>query len=249
MPSTRTDAVSSRYNYTSVIHRMREGIDEGFFQHLNVSDCFTLYNDYFSPQGNGVILIKNQSAQNPATEDSLLILVAVLLVFAFANLRKRKIDVSLAGLWRLGFGALTEFTYLVIGMPRDDPAGLISNVILANTPQLILSVVYVFYNAMFSTFLVQREFSLMCQEDRRKPLRVSEPRGLQRSSYFISLRLRYGIPFPIAVLTILGFRKYDGTMRMVATNSKAISAACHPPAEDQSQGHLLPSEELLHLII
>ncbi|KAK2058644.1 hypothetical protein LY76DRAFT_593104 [Colletotrichum caudatum] len=38
----------------------------------------------------------------------------------------------------------------------------------------------------------------------------------------------------------LGFRKYDGGKRMVATNSKAISAACHPPAEDQSQGHLLP---------
>ncbi|KAK2027464.1 hypothetical protein LX32DRAFT_694763 [Colletotrichum zoysiae] len=59
------------------------------------------------------------------------------------------IDASLAGLWRLGFGALTEFTYLVIGMPRDDPAGLISNVILANTPQLILSVVYVFYTATY----------------------------------------------------------------------------------------------------
>lgn len=45
---------------------------------------------------------------------------------------------------------------------------------------------------MLSTFLVQREFSRM--HVTRKPLRVSEPRGIQRSSFFISLPLRYGIP-------------------------------------------------------
>lgn len=91
----------------------------------------------------------------------------------------------------MGFGALTPYTYLVVGLPRDDPAGLISNVLLANLPQLILSIVYILYNAMLSTFLVQREFSRM--NSRRKPLRVSEPIGIQRSSYYISLPLRYGI--------------------------------------------------------
>lgn len=45
-----------------------------------------------------------------------------------------------------------------------------------------------------STFLVQREFSHMYKAEKRKPLRVSEPVGIQRSSYFISLPLRYGIP-------------------------------------------------------
>ena len=45
---------------------------------------------------------------------------------------------------------------------------------------------------MLSTFLVQREFSRMYRV--RKPPRVSEPLGIQRSSYFISLPLRYGIP-------------------------------------------------------
>lgn len=68
------------------------------------------------------------------------------------------------------------------------------NVLLANLPQFVMSIMYIFYNAMMTTFLVQREFSHMYKEKRRKPLRVSEPIGIQRGSYFISLPLRYGIP-------------------------------------------------------
>jgi len=165
---------------------------------------------------------------------------------------------------------------------------------------------------MLSCFLVQREFSRMSNS--RNLLRVSEPRGIQRSSYFISLPLRYGLPLyatsglmhwlvsqslflarvtaffpdgtvdqassfstcgysPIAVffsktpcsskpfdnesLTVLftgilvgiflvlcligiGFFNYDGTMPVVSTNSRAISAACHVLEEDERYGYLLP---------
>ncbi|KAK1961407.1 hypothetical protein LY78DRAFT_588797 [Colletotrichum sublineola] len=179
-------------------------------------------------------------------------------------------------------------------MPRRDPAGLIANVILANMPQLVLSVLYILYNTMLSTFLLQREFSRLGKPEYRKPLRVSEPVGIQRSSYSISLPLRYGIPLsasstfmhwlvsqslflariravlpdgrddeinsfstcgysPIAlfftmiagivlvlIIVGLGFRRYDGTMRMVSTNSLAISAACHVLPEDRENGYVLP---------
>ncbi|KAK5653795.1 hypothetical protein OQA88_7953 [Cercophora sp. LCS_1] len=208
------------------------------------------------------------------------------------SFRARKMSHSLPSLWKLGFGALTPYTYLVTALPRKDPEGLISNVLLANTPQVIVSFVYMVVNIVLSAYLVQREFSGMHKT--RKPLRVSEPLGIQRSSYFISLPMRYGIPFyvtsgfmhwmisqslflaritafypngevdvehsfstcgysPIAVVITLfmeaalfgvvvwlGFRKYDGVMRMVSTNSRAISAACHVPPEDQETGYLLP---------
>ncbi|KAK8085738.1 hypothetical protein PG997_007009 [Apiospora hydei] len=218
-----------------------------------------------------------------------------LLVISFTSLRHRSIRISIPSFWDLGFGALTPFTYLVIGLPRGDPEGLIANVLLANLPQLLLSLTYVCYNATLSAFLVQREFGLMHREDKRRTLRVSEPVGLQRSSYTISLPLRYGIPLyaasglihwlisqslflaritalqdqhgtvdvrdsfstcgysPIAVLAtvlagliqvlalvILGFHKYDGVMRIVSTNSRAISAACHALEEDRKEGYLLP---------
>lgn len=44
----------------------------------------------------------------------------------------------------------------------------------------------------------------------------------------------------MAAIIVVGFRKYDGTMRMVSTNSKAISAACHVLSEDLADGYQLP---------
>lgn len=124
----------------------------------------------------------------------MLVVTISLLVISFTSLRARHIQVSLAGFWDLGFGSLTPFTYLVIGLPRADPYGLIANVLLANLPQLLLSLTYICYNSTLSAFLVQREFSRMAAEKRRRTLRVSEPVGLQRSTYTISLPFRYGIP-------------------------------------------------------
>lgn len=115
-----------------------------------------------------------------------------LLALSVVSLSTRNISRRIPSLWNLGFGALTPFTFINIGLPRTDPAGLISNVLVANLPQFVLSILYLFYNGMMSSFLVQREFSRM--KSIRKPLRVSEPLGIQRGSYFISLPLRYGIP-------------------------------------------------------
>lgn len=122
----------------------------------------------------------------------ILAIAAGLLALSLKSLSARGFSSSVPAWWSLGFGALTPYTYLNIGLPKTDPAGLISNILIANLPQLVLSILYLFYNAMLSCFLVQKEFSEMWRK--RKPLRVSEPEGIQRSSYFISLPLRYGIP-------------------------------------------------------
>lgn len=118
----------------------------------------------------------------------------VLYAQAFHTLQDLGFSVSITSFWSMGFGQLQPYTYLVIGLPKADPGGLMVNVLLANLPQFIMSIIYIFYNAMLTTFLVQREFSHMYKENKRKPLRVSEPIGIQRGSYFISLPLRYGIP-------------------------------------------------------
>lgn len=95
----------------------------------------------------------------------------------------------------MGLGELQDYTFIYISFPRDDPWGLISNVILANVPQLMASTFYLLYNGILTMFLVQFEFSNMYK---RKSLRVSEPVGTQRSSYPISLPFRYGIPLFIS---------------------------------------------------
>lgn len=50
--------------------------DAHTYDRLNVSACFNLYDDYFTPQGNVIVLVKNGSVQSPP-DDSLLMYVSI----------------------------------------------------------------------------------------------------------------------------------------------------------------------------
>lgn len=123
-------------------------------------------------------------------------MLPALLATAFAPLEQRKVSISMASFWGMGLGNLKDYTFLYVGLPRADPLGLISNILLANAPQLLVSLFYIAYNTMLTTFLAQREFSRMHRS--RRTLRVSEPVGDQRSSYPISLPFRYGLPLQVS---------------------------------------------------
>ncbi|KAK5696441.1 hypothetical protein LTR97_007742 [Elasticomyces elasticus] len=79
-------------------------------------------------------------------------------------------------------------------------AGLIANVVLANTPQLILSFIYIFYNDAFTRMLMSYEWAQFAET--RKALRVSRPRGKQRSTYWLQLPLRYSIPMMMSMVLL-----------------------------------------------
>ncbi|KAM7218253.1 hypothetical protein V8F06_006316, partial [Rhypophila decipiens] len=74
-------------------------------------------------------------------------------------------------------------------------------VAVANTPQFITSLTYLYYNIVLTTMAVEREWHRPgmpgTTQSRAPTLRVSQPRGQQRSSYFLSLPYRYGIPLLI----------------------------------------------------
>lgn len=148
------------------------------------------------------------------------------------------------------------------------------------------------YNGLLTSMSVGSELSRYGAA--RKPLRVSAPIGMQRSSYFLSLPYRFGVPlsicsglmrwfisqsvffvrtvaynsdgtkdppndtsgvgfspigiifaFSLAVTMLLPLgvvafvKKYPDTIPLMSTNSAAISAACHPPADD-IDAYLLP---------
>ena len=67
---------------------------------------------------------------------------------------------------------------------------------LANLPQFILSFVYISFNAIFTCMLLTDEYNDFAVA--RKTLRVSEPQGEQRSSYFLQLPYRYALPLMAA---------------------------------------------------
>ena len=66
--------------------------------------------------------------------------------------------------------------------------------------QIILAFLYVAYNALLSCQLVMDEWSGYATE--RKTLRVTHPEGIQRSSYFVSLPMKYGVPLMAANTTL-----------------------------------------------
>ena len=77
---------------------------------------------------------------------------------------------------------------------------LLSMVLLANTPQLLLSVLYFLYNGMYTCMLTASEWSRFALQ--RKGLRVSSPYGSQRSTYWLQLPWLYSLPLAIAAAVL-----------------------------------------------
>ncbi|KAK2755702.1 hypothetical protein FQN54_005852 [Arachnomyces sp. PD_36] len=94
-------------------------------------------------------------------------------------------------LWDLGFGAVRANS-LIAALVSWGRSGLMRSVLLANIPQPILSFLYLLFNSLCTRMLLAKEWGSYQLE--RKPLRVSEPRGQQRSSYFLQVPYRYAVP-------------------------------------------------------
>lgn len=98
----------------------------------------------------------------------------------------------------LGLGSIRPET-MIINVFRGLFTGKASNgrfaraVVLANLPQPLLSLVYLLYNSLFTCMYAEHEWSQLAHQ--RKGLRVSGmPKGTQRSSHFLTLPWKFGIP-------------------------------------------------------
>ena len=100
---------------------------------------------------------------------------------------------SFAELWHQGFGSIN--TKAVLQPTQDRP--LIANVLLANAPQIAISFVYVFYNSILTCMVGEAEHARFAKV--RKPLRVSKPRGAQRSTFWLQLPYRYSLPLMLSM--------------------------------------------------
>lgn len=69
-------------------------------------------------------------------------------------------------------------------------------VLLANCPQIPVSVAYFLYNNILTTMLLPAEYDGYAQQ--RKSLRVSWPKAHQRSTYYLTLPYRYSFPLMVA---------------------------------------------------
>ncbi|KAF9886878.1 hypothetical protein FE257_011001 [Aspergillus nanangensis] len=110
---------------------------------------------------------------------------------------------SLSEIWRLGINTVDVSTIIF----RIDTT-LLGNTLIANLPQIAISLSYYFYNAVLTTMLMAAEYdrygvgsvphttgSEKPRVSPKKGLRVSGPlQGAQRSTYWLSLPYRYSGP-------------------------------------------------------
>jgi hypothetical protein len=106
-----------------------------------------------------------------------------------------RISTSMPAIMQMGFGVVNvNFLIELAGMSSAN--GVLGHILLVNTPQLVLSLSYFAYNALWTKMLIAREWAQY--GIRRQSLRVSVPQGQQRSNYFLTIPYAYAA----ALLTI-----------------------------------------------
>jgi len=79
-------------------------------------------------------------------------------------------------------------------------SSLLGKVLIANTPQIVVSRAYIFYNNIFTCMLLSRETSAFA--GKRKYLRCTAPIGRQNATCSLQLPFRYSVPM-MASMSIL----------------------------------------------
>jgi hypothetical protein len=92
-------------------------------------------------------------------------------------------------LWKVGFGTVNGNNLMTTSTT------VMGGVLLANSPQALLSYLYLAFNALYTNMFIGQEWSSYLHY--RKTLRVTSPIGQQRDTYFLSVPFRFAIPMTI----------------------------------------------------
>ncbi|KAF2650724.1 hypothetical protein K491DRAFT_720511 [Lophiostoma macrostomum CBS 122681] len=90
-----------------------------------------------------------------------------------------------------GFGEVSPYYLLDVPSLRNTSSTL-PYVIVANTPQVIISLFYYTYNSLYTSMLANREWTQYATK--RAALRVSYPKPGQRSTHFLQVPYVYSVP-------------------------------------------------------
>ncbi|RAH72637.1 uncharacterized protein BO66DRAFT_427106 [Aspergillus aculeatinus CBS 121060] len=129
----------------------------------------------------------------------------------------------------IGFSKYSE-SYLA----NTNTTNILALVLLANTPQLGLSILYFVTNGVLTCMLLDAE--LQRYATRRRSLRCSWPKGQQRSTYYLTLPYRYSLPLLTASASLhwllsqsfffVHIRRVDISQRYVVDEARGC---CYSP--------------------
>ncbi|KAF4984839.1 hypothetical protein FDECE_17006, partial [Fusarium decemcellulare] len=123
--------------------------------------------------------------------------IMVVVIFLGLGIDSMKDNNSIAP-FSIGFGdvdAAAFITNWAVSNYKNREDRILAAVIVANLPQMIFSVITFSLNSLITIIYAAREWDSFSRQ--RKTLRVSEPKGGQRSTYFLQLPYRISVPFNI----------------------------------------------------
>jgi len=95
------------------------------------------------------------------------------------------------------FGAVDSA--MTLGLEGGAGVKLVRDIVVANSFQVVLSTTYFLYNSLYTAQCAALEWATYAH-GKRKSLRVTWPRGQQRSTYYLQLPYRYSIPLTISLV-------------------------------------------------
>ena len=111
---------------------------------------------------------------------------------------------SISHLYSLGFGSVTAESTIEPGSAGSwntaGSSGLLLIILISNSPQIVLSFLYLTYNSLFTCMLLAEESSGFAHQ--RKTLRVTSAKGQQWSTYWLQPPYRYSFPLLAASATL-----------------------------------------------
>ncbi|KAH7417154.1 hypothetical protein BKA64DRAFT_701939 [Cadophora sp. MPI-SDFR-AT-0126] len=97
-------------------------------------------------------------------------------------------------------GLLSKNHFAIIGFESLAGASLLDIVLLVNTPQLVVSMLYFLFNSTMTAYVQAAEWNAFSRSPQH--LRVSKPVGSQVSTYWLSLPPAYGVPMLLFSATL-----------------------------------------------
>lgn len=99
-----------------------------------------------------------------------------------------------------GISGINNFVTQTKGSSNELTGDFLNLVLLANVSQLVLSISYILLNIILTKLCMAREWAHL--ETDYRPLRVTEPRGDQTSTYRLQMPYSWGIPCTLSGILV-----------------------------------------------
>jgi hypothetical protein len=98
-------------------------------------------------------------------------------------------------IWEIGLGRINPWTYITVWkLPQAGKVAIVWMVIMANLPQLLMSLLYLMINGVMTSMCLADEWSQHSYQWRTLRVSSTSPSGQQRSSHFLQLPYRFALP-------------------------------------------------------